>query len=659
MHWILPMRISTRLYFYLALSLAAIVGLVSAAVIFSKRTEFAAKSVYQDGFVGVLSSAQLDLLLERHARVVEGLPAQMDRQELQIKEDELHEIERKVTDLLKLSQMDDVTTEAEKNISDYLPELTTAADNVLFFAREFAQDKAVECAGQYSAIAAQIRRMTRDYRDTRLHEAQASIARVGDAVSSLIGWVLAGGLAAVLLVGPLGVSTMRRVLLRLNRITGAMTRLAQNDLNIDIPSEADRDEVGDMARSIAVFKENAVQLLLREQELKELHSRVEIALNNMTHGLCMFDSDSNLILCNRVYQAMYDLPEELTRPGVSWEQIQECRRANGSSAVSGTEPSRPRTERVNRLHMLVDGRVISVARRPMSAGGWVAVHEDVTKRHHAEAEVRHLARHDVLTDLPNRLAFREHLIQSLERGAHCAVHCIDLDHFKNVNDTLGHPVGDKLLTIIGKRLTSVTAQSGLVARLGGDEFAVVQTDVRERADCERLARDIITAISQPCIIDGHDILIGASVGLAWAPTDGGDPDQLLKNADLALYAAKGDGRGAYSCFAPAMEATLKARVEMEQDLRQALINDEIEVAYQPIICLSTGVVKSFEALMRWRSPTRGMVPPSEFIPLAEQTGLIQQLGEWILNRATRDAASWPGEVAVQSICQSRNCIQRT
>ncbi|MDB5570745.1 MAG: putative diguanylate cyclase (GGDEF)/phosphodiesterase [Hyphomicrobiales bacterium] len=644
--------ISSRLYLYLLLSLCAITALSGASIYFSKHTEYAAQRLYEDGFVGVLSSARLEMLLEQHGRIIESLPSQMDRAELQRKEASIDAIEGKLRDLLSASEIGEAATDdPQVRISLILPALFNAADDVFFFAREFAQDKAAEEVETYNKVAARLKQLTLRYRDVRLQEAKASIDNVTNTVGSLIAWVVVCAACATLLVGPLGLATMQRVLYRLRQITAAMTRLASNDTSVRVPYQQDTDEVGAMARAIAVFKANAIQLTCREAELQALNGRLDVAMNNMTHGLCMFDSDARLIICNKAYAHMYALPEALTRPGATWDAIMEHRIAAGSGGAAGAHVVRPDPSFgvVTIGRKLADGREISVTQSPMPGNGWVAVHEDVTVRRRAEAEVLHLARHDALTCLPNRLYFREFLTDSVARaGAKngCALHCIDLDQFKNVNDTLGHPVGDELLKQVAARLSEVTRPQDLIARLGGDEFAVVQSDVADVTQCEALAQRLIEAVSEPYLIDGRLITIGASVGLAMAPFDGGDPDQLLKNADMALYEAKSQGRGVHCFYSPAMGAQLSDRVDLENELREAMAQEQLSLHYQPIVCLATGRVKSLEALLRWRSPQRGWVAPSDIIPVAEQCGLINPLGEWILRRATADAAQWPGDVSL-------------
>jgi diguanylate cyclase (GGDEF)-like protein len=235
--------------------------------------------------------------------------------------------------------------------------------------------------------------------------------------------------------------------------------------------------------------------------------------------------------------------------------------------------------------------------------------------------------------------------------------CLDLDRFKEVNDTLGHPVGDELLRAVAGRLRRCVRETDTIARLGGDEFAIVQISRTQPTDATALASRIIEAIDAPFDIDGHRVAVGTSVGIAIAPTDGTDPDQLLKNADLALYRAKSDGRGTYRFFEQEMDQRMQARRKLELDLRRALVDGEFELHYQPFVNLDRNEVIGFEALLRWRHPERGMVSPAEFIPLAEETGLIVPIGEWALRRACREAIGWPDGIAIAvnlSAAQFRN-----
>jgi diguanylate cyclase (GGDEF)-like protein len=301
------------------------------------------------------------------------------------------------------------------------------------------------------------------------------------------------------------------------------------------------------------------------------------------------------------------------------------------------------------INELPEGQVIAISHRPMLNGGSVAVHEDITERRKAEARIAHMAHHDALTELPNRISFRQEMDKTLtriERGETLAVLCIDLDHFKPVNDTLGHPMGDALLQAVSGRLRAFVRPTDIVARLGGDEFAIVQMSVDQPVGATSLAARLIHEISEPYVVQGHQIVIGASVGIAVAPNDGTDPDRLLKNADLALYRAKEDGRGTYRFFEADMDAKMQARRGLELELRKALALGEFEVFYQPLINLETNRVSGCEALLRWRSPGRGLVPPGEFIPLAEEIGLINAIGAWVLKQACTEAAGWPEQIKV-------------
>jgi diguanylate cyclase (GGDEF)-like protein/PAS domain S-box-containing protein len=279
----------------------------------------------------------------------------------------------------------------------------------------------------------------------------------------------------------------------------------------------------------------------------------------------------------------------------------------------------------------------------------VSVVEDVTERTRANERIAHLAHYDALTDLPNRVLFREHLEQSLKwirRGQRLAVLYLDIDQFKSVNDTLGHPVGDELLKAVASRLRSCLRETDIVARLGGDEFAIIQTAVEDPTDVSNLAKRLHQAIQAPFDLAGHHLVTNTSIGIALAPYDGTDPDQLLKNADLAMYGAKADGRGTYRFFEPDMDARVKARRALEFDLREAIMCGGFELHYQPLVDVQNNIISGCEALVRWRHPARGLIAPAEFIAVAEDTGLINQLGEWVLRTACAEAMQWPSDIKV-------------
>ena len=279
---------------------------------------------------------------------------------------------------------------------------------------------------------------------------------------------------------------------------------------------------------------------------------------------------------------------------------------------------------------------------------------DQRERLRTEAAMRALAFSDALTGLPNRARFTDlvalHGAACRERGTACSVFLIDLDRFKFVNDTLGHGAGDALLRKVAVRLKSVLRETDVVARLGGDEFALLQLDAADpdaaRADAARLAARVVDLLGRPFLLDGQPVTVGASVGVAVAPADGDRPADLLRNADLALYKAKADGRGAHRMFEPSLDARMQARRRLETDMRRALTVEEFEVHYQPLVDARTGAVTAAEALVRWRHPERGLVSPADFIPLAEETGLIGPLGAWVLRTACAHAATWPGDIRV-------------
>ncbi len=394
--------------------------------------------------------------------------------------------------------------------------------------------------------------------------------------------------------------------------------------------------------------------ILKEQAatLRKTNSRLDAALDNMSQGLCLFDGQNRLEVVNRRFLNIFGLGDEFVAPGTSFSCVLKQSRASNvfasstaSQMLNDQRTCISRQEAGTHYYEFDDGRVIACVYNPTSNGGWVATFDDVTERRLAEAQIIHMARHDALTDLPNRALFRENLEQTLAHGEKCAVHFIDLDRFKTVNDTLGHPVGDALLCAVAKRVQMAVRGVDTVARLGGDELAVIQVGAQP-TDAADLAVRLIDLIAEPFEVSGNQIVIGASIGIAMAPTDGDEPDQLLRNSDMALYRAKSYGRGTYYFFEPEMDAHMQLRHTLELDLRKALAEEQFAVHYQPILDLADGKIVGFEALCRWNHPTRGMVEPDLFISVAEEIGLIVPLGEWVLRRACQDAVNWPSHVGL-------------
>jgi diguanylate cyclase (GGDEF)-like protein len=471
-------------------------------------------------------------------------------------------------------------------------------------------------------------------------------------------WLTVAAIALAAACAFAAVLWMRRsVLSPILRVSEAMRRLTAGDETVPIPrTEGREDEIGTLIEAASRYRDALVASREFAAAADIEQRRLQAAVSNMPVGLCMFDASARLIICNSAYADIYSLPPELLAPGTPLKDILNSRIATGIFPVEGPETHKAQiaamvASKVRTVSILEmrDGRTISTALQPMAGGGWVGVHEDVTERRRAEERIAYMAHHDALTDLPNRVLFEERTaeaLRGLSQDHAIAVMCLDLDRFKAVNDTLGHPVGDALLKIVADRLKGCVQEADTIARFGGDEFAIVQIGAEQPLSATAAARCIIETLGAPYMIDGHQIMIGVSIGIAVAPTDGLVPSMLLKNADMALYRAKGDGRGTYHFFEPIMDARMQARRRLELDLRKGLTDNEFELFYQPVVDLESGRVTSFEALMRWRHPEKGMISPAEFIPIAEEIGMIVPLGEWALRRACLDAAGWSRAVKV-------------
>jgi diguanylate cyclase (GGDEF)-like protein len=410
-----------------------------------------------------------------------------------------------------------------------------------------------------------------------------------------------------------------------------------------------------------------------EAVLRKQNSLFEAALRHLPVGLSMFDAEQRLIMCNPAYRRLFDLSEELARPGAKFEDIvlSYVKRESGNEDAARLERVRDWiTGHLSKLKLgnvftetvrLSDGRSIFRRVGPVADGGWVDVHEDVTAVRQSGEKIEWLARHDALTGIANRFDFRErleHQFECYDPRLGFALHWIDLDHFKEINDQYGHQVGDGYLKSVAHRLTTSLRVGDLVGRLGGDEFAILQVGGGRKDLAEQFAARVLKNISEPHDVLGHKLDANACIGIALAPEHGQDPDHLFASADTALYYAKSHGRAAAVVYESACIDTISVPNPLKAELRWAVERNQLVLHYHPIVDLRDGKVSSFEALMRWNHPNRGMIPPSEFLGLAEETELIVQMGNWAIKQACMDAMTWPDGIRVSvnlSAVQIEHC----
>jgi diguanylate cyclase (GGDEF)-like protein len=591
-------KIATKLYGVIALTLAVVGTLAAATILFASRSEDVARQVRQEGIGGLQALANLELALERQRRLVAtaALGPEPRRQQ---DERAFEELATKVPPLMQRLGLD-----ASHELRRQYANLALQGALIFAFVADQRLDQAEAMTTEYAASMESLQRRVQAERALNARAGEAMLKGIAASGRSLASWVTAAAAICGLALGPVGLLFLRRMLSRLQGIRTALLRLARNDTSIDIPGLAYDDELGQLARSVAVFKAKSLELLQKKGELERLNLQLDAAINNMPVGLSMFDAQERLLVCNRRYSEMYDLPSELSQPGAAHCAHWEHRERKGARhhVPNDAGEARHEDEHCSMVIEFGNERIIAVARQPLQGGGWVALHEDITQRRQQEQEITHLARHDPLTNLANRALFREQLQQSLlrlGRGQGFAVLCLDLDRFKIVNDTLGHPVGDVLLTLVSARLLACVRKEDVVARLGGDEFAIIQANVRDPNATESLAARIVEAVSTPYEIGGQRIDISTSIGMTMAPRDGADADQLMKNADIALYRVKAEGRHGFSFFKPEMNHHIQARRTLETDLRRAFEKEQLALSYQPIVCLKSQKVTGFEALMRW------------------------------------------------------------
>ncbi len=501
---------------------------------------------------------------------------------------------------------------------------------------------------------------------------QNELTRIGiEEEAKLLRWLFLFGLLTLAAFATVAFLLSRQLTLPLTKITKVLSGIAVGDYESEVAGTERHDEVGDIARSVVslqrsvkerdtlrarVNEKNSI-LKLQETRLREQNMLFDAALNNMSHGLCMFDAEGKLIVSNRRFTELFELEPGSISAGMTASRIaalQDAEKVNQDNMdlteSASNQSAHNADEQSTEMVRLQSGRIVLTTKQPLSEGGWVEICEDVTYRQEASDRLAFLARHDVLTKLPNRIEFREQMEALIRRrndnGGAFAILCLDLDEFKTVNDSLGHPIGDTLLRQVADRLKALTSGSELVVRLGGDEFAILTELPTDVAKIGELAQSVIWELSQPFQIADHEIVIGVSIGISVTESSGVTGDELFKQADLALYKAKEDGRNTYRFFEATMGTAVNLRRELIADLRNAVANGEMELYFQPQFSLRDFRITGTEALLRWNRPDRGMVSPAEFIPLAEETGLIVPLGEWVLREACRIAAGWPDHLRV-------------
>ncbi len=443
-------------------------------------------------------------------------------------------------------------------------------------------------------------------------------------------------------------------MLAVNNVGAALSILGMSLVGVVVDRKL-TDLAGRSDDAIRALTDNRARLENSRAVLEQERATLQTAIDNMSQGLVLFDVTERLVMCNRRYLQLYRLSPDTVQSGCTLRELLEVQRRSGSfkgDVDSYLEDlrSRLRTGYESRGEIeLPDGRAIDVVNQPLADGGWVATHDDVTEQRRKAARTAFLAHHDALTGLANRATISQRIEETAARerrtGEPFTVLLLDLDRFKEVNDTLGHAAGDALLCEVAARLKGALRETDTLGRLGGDEFVVIQTRAVNPVQAAiAFATRIVELLSKPFIIERQDVSIGVSIGIALAPEHASDPANLLKMADLALYRAKSAGRGTYAFFSADMTLAASERRELETELRHAITGHELEVHYQPIVDAASMKVNAAEALLRWRHPHRGLLSPDKFLPIAEESGLIAQIGRWVLETACRQAASWPEHI---------------
>ncbi len=673
--WFDTRRLTFRFYSLLGAAVLLLLVLALAGSHLAHRTMSAAAKLSQDGLGGIGHVIELQALLKRHQRLITDISTARNPNLVSATNGSLHDIEVRALALVSRAAL---TGEIERLVAtlfargadvDNLIEAHTTSANGNAFEAYLSQAITMEAvlAAEQKKRAAASKSLVDGL---TLEASRLEVLAIGVLIVGLV------------VIGPLGLILFSDAIRRLRAVWCTLHQLASIDTPAPVPSLLDADEIGEMARTVQVFRDNALALSRNRNEVEQVNRWLDIALNNMARGISMFDSDQKLVLCNDMYRAMYALPDALTRQGTPATDILEHRKSRivrveyetpdttpGATVTTAAErhapplvrpvdgeDSRAPLERFiaggqmfSIYQYFDDGRIIALANKRLADGSWVAVHEDVTRDRQAEERIAVLAQTDALTGLANRRAFRDDLDRRCAAPGgpkDFAVHLIDLDEFKPVNDTYGHLAGDAVLAEVAKRLQGLVRDGDLVARVGGDEFAIIEIGAATTGAAAALASRVVAATAQPFALDEHWVVVGASVGIALAPEHGHSARDLLSHADLALYHSKQTGRGRHTVFEPAIANEADLQRALEVDLRNALELGQFELHYQPIVDAAHAEVVAFEALLRWRHPSRGMVPPMAFIPFAEASGLIVPIGAWALKQACRDAMTWPSNICV-------------